>query len=393
MRLIYTLDDKKLGHQFSIFLKKKGIENLFEIVSNTDWGSPEYGTYNCHIWIIEEENVDKAQEWLALFKQNPNNPIFYTQTTKVLPFLDSLSLQPKEQLKSLPEANKVQSTNSKKFGKVTLCVLFTCIFLFFYGEITAPPHYYAIAGLPATPLNSSPIDKLLFYDYPQAYDIIDKLVKVYGKEKLQNVETLSPEGLLLLKKYSQTPIWKGLYPKLVNYFIHPAALYPIFDAPLFEKIRQGEGWRLFTPCLLHAGFFHIFFNMMWVVVLGKLIEIHIGASRYIFLIFVTAVFSNTAQYLMSGSNFVGYSGVICGMLAFVWSRQKKAPWENYKLAPGIISFMFFFVLAMFGLEIASFLFKIYKGIDYFPSIANTAHLIGGFAGFFLGRFNFMSMRN
>ena len=44
------------------------------------------------------------------------------------------------------------------------------------------------------------------------------------------------------------------------------------EIPLFEKIRQGELWRLFTPCILHRDFLHILFNMIWVWILVKQIE-------------------------------------------------------------------------------------------------------------------------
>jgi GlpG protein len=384
MRLIYTTEDKKLAHQFSEFLKNERIENLFEIVTNTDWGSSDYGTYKCYVWIIDEEQVEKAQEWLELYKQDPQRPIFHAEGKKPSPPLE----QP---LSAQPSQKTTNTLDTKRMGKVTLYVLVACVLLFLTGQFTTPHLEYSTIDLPSTPLYSPPIYKLLFYDYPQAYEIIDKLVKVYGIEKLQNLDSLPAEGLVLIEKYLHTPIWPGLYEKSVQY-LSTHSLQGLFNEPMFEKIRQGEVWRLFTPCLLHANFFHIFFNMLWLVFLGKLIEDRIGALRYILVIVITAVISNTAQYLISGPNFVGYSGVICGMLAFIWSRQRTAPWESYNLAPGIISFMFFFVMAMFGLQAISFFLKVYEGFDYFPSIANTAHITGGLAGFVLGRFNFMSIK-
>lgn len=385
MRLIYSTEDKKLSYQFSEFLKKEGIENLFEIVTKTDWGSSEYGTHKCYVWIVDEEQVEKAQEWLNLYKQDPHLPIFHVEDRKILGTTPPLT--PAEE----PQKNK-QALDNKRMGKVTLYILVACVLLFLAGQLTTPQVEYSTVDLPSTPLYSPPINKLLYYDYPQAYEIIDKLVRIYGIEKLQNLDSLPAEGLLLIEKYIRTPVWTGLYDKFVEY-LSTHTDQGFFTEPMFEKIKQGEIWRVFTPCLLHANFFHIFFNMLWLVFLGKLIEDRIGAFRYILLIVITAVFSNTAQYLMSGSNFVGYSGVICGMLAFIWSRQRTAPWESYNLTPSIISFMLFFVMAMLGLQIASFFLKVYEGLEYFPSIANTAHIVGGLAGFILGRFNFMSMKS
>ncbi len=384
MRLIYSTEDKKLAHQFSTFLKKEGIENLFEIVTNTDWGSSDYGTYKCYVWVIEEEQMEKAQQWLEQFEQNPQQELFHGDGRQPM-----LVVEPTAKTPSPPKRRAV--ADEKKLGKVTLYILIICAVLFFIGQMTTPPYENVSIALPPTPLYSPPINKMLFYDYPRAYEIIDKLVKVFGFEQLQNLDSLPKEGKVLIDTFLHTPIWEGLYDKVVL-FAKNRNLNEIFNEPMFEKIRQGEVWRLFTPCLLHANFFHIFFNMIWLVFLGKLIEERIGPIRYLLLIALTAVFSNTSQYLMSGSNFLGYSGVICGMLAFIWARQRTAPWESYNISPGVISFMFFFVMAMFGLQLTSFFLTVFKGVDYFPSIANTAHLTGGFAGYILGRFNFMSMK-
>lgn len=384
MRLIYSTEDKKLAHQFSTFLKSKGVENLFEIVTNTDWGSSDYGIYKCYVWVIEEEQMEQAQQWLQLFEQNPHQELFHADDRK-----PTLIIEPIE--KTPQSAKRRALADEKKMGKVTLYVLIICALLFFIGQMTTPAYENASAELPPTPLYSPPINKILFYDYPKAYEIIDKLVKVYGLEKLQNLNSLPREGKVLLETYLHTPIWEGLYDKAIQY-TKDHNPHAIFNEPMFEKIRQGEVWRLFTPCLLHANFFHIFFNMIWLVFLGKLIEERIGSIRYLLLIVLTAVFSNTSQYLMSGPNFLGYSGVICGMLAFVWARQRAAPWESYNLSPGVISFMFFFVMGMFAMQFTSFFLTVYEGTNYFPSIANTAHLTGGFAGYVLGRFNFMSMK-
>lgn len=136
-----------------------------------------------------------------------------------------------------------------------------------------------------------------------------------------------------------------------------------------------------------------FFNIIWLVVLGKLIEDKIGSFRFFLFVLITAAVSNTAQYLMSGPDFIGISGVICAMLGFIWARQHVAAWEGYNLMPGVISFMIFFVLIIAAIQTLSFLLQIYKNINFMPGIANTAHITGGIAGYLLGRLNLFPARS
>ncbi len=227
------------------------------------------------------------------------------------------------------------------------------------------------------------------YDYPKAYELIDRIVKAYGIESLQNLDALPQAGQYLLQQFNQTPYWQGFYDKFVEHFKHPEQAWN-FDAPMFEKIREGQWWRLFTPCLLHSDLFHLFFNMIWLVVLGRQMEQKIGSLRYTLFIVITAVFSNTAQYLMSGSNFLGFSGVLCAMLAFIWVRQRRAGWEGYQLDKSTFTFITFFILFMFALQNLSFFLEVYSNTTMPIGIANTAHLTGAFIGFILGRMQFFT---
>lgn len=319
----------------------------------------------------------------AVFRGNTNSQVSLTEALRQK--TEEISPQP---IKDFPP--KRPSPN-RGLGVITMYLLSICTLLFLYGEFTSPQMEYRITQLPATPLYSSKINKQLLYDYPQAYEILDKLASAYDFQKLQSLSDLPKEGQTLLQQYEHTPYWKGFYDKLVDHLSHPGKLWN-FDAPLFEKIRQGEFWRLFTPALLHLNVFHLFFNMIWLVVLGKLIEEKIGALRYIIFILIVAVVSNTAQYLMSGPNFIGISGVICGMLGFIWARQTSAAWEDYNLMPGAISFMFFFVLAMFCIQLISFLLQVYYQVAFMPGIANTAHIVGGLTGYLLGQLNAYSLK-
>ena len=46
----------------------------------------------------------------------------------------------------------------------------------------------------------------------------------------------------------------------------------------------------FFPILLHADIFHLFFNMLWLIVLGKQIEQRLKTGRYVLFILLIAMY-------------------------------------------------------------------------------------------------------
>lgn len=395
MRIVCTLNDQKKGHALSAFLSAEGIENQLDITTDTDWGSSNYGDVTCRIWVIDEDLVDTAMRWIDLFQKEPNNPIFHAAALKKAPQPPSEDFHEKASpLKLIKLTRSPKVTPPQPLGTITLYILLICAVLFFANEMTEPSFTSFPASLPATPLFSAPIKKKSLYDYPYAYELVDKLVNMYGIERLSTPDELPVEGKYLLEKFYKTPYWHGYYDTLVHDFQSGDAQKSDVNAnaPLFEQIRQGQFWRLFTPCLMHSDILHIFFNMIWLIILGKQLEMRLGAWRYLIFILATGVFSNTAQYLMSGPNFIGFSGILTGMLAFIWVRQKVAAWEGYQLDGATMKFMLFFILSMFAIQVVSFYLEVNQQTAFSPGIANTAHLSGAFFGYILGRISLFSWK-
>ncbi len=393
MRLLATLTNEEQSQILSSFLARKGIENQLEVETNTDWGSSDYGTINCKIWVYDEDQFAEASKIADEFFQSPSDQKFQMRERAAKTFLEPVQTTIKQAPQRLANATKKGLVlNRQSFGVVTLYLLILCGIIFGLDQLTTPSLEQIPPSIPYIAVFSSPIKKELLYDYPQAFEIIDKIAKAYGKDKLQNIDDLPPQGKFLLEQFYHTPYWQGLYEKIVLHLKNLQKQWD-FNAPMFEKIRQGEIWRLFTPSLMHYDIFHIFFNMIWLIVLGRQMEQCMGKWKYLLFIILTGIFSNTCQYLMTGVNFVGFSGVLCAMLTFIWVRQRKAAWEGYQLQGATFAFIAIFILAMFALQTASFFLEVYGDLSLSPGIANTAHLSGAVLGFILGHFNFFAWKN
>ena len=236
----------------------------------------------------------------------------------------------------------------------------------------------------ASELEFTPLERVTLFDYPHAYQVLASVLATIPSEDLKDAKSLKDLPSAERESIEQAekiPSWKGLYDLFVKMKKGDDEPPP----PLFEKIRQGEIWRLISPIFMHGGFLHILFNMAWLWILGRQIEERIGVMRMALLISVIAVISNVFQYLMGGPFFLGFSGAVVGMAGFIWMRQKVAPWEGYPLQRTTAFFILIFVIAMFALELFSFAMQIFVKSELSANIANTAHIIGGLVGMALGR--------
>jgi len=148
------------------------------------------------------------------------------------------------------------------------------------------------------------------------------------------------------------------------------------------EIRHGQVWRLFTPMFLHFGLLHIFFNMLWLRDLGSMIEARKSSWMLLVLVLVIAGTSNYAQYVIRGPNFGGMSGVVYGLLGYIWMQGKFNPASKLSLEPQTVTFMIvWFFLCLFEL---------------IPNVANTVHGVGlgvGIAwGFLAARWSVLARR-
>jgi GlpG protein len=132
------------------------------------------------------------------------------------------------------------------------------------------------------------------------------------------------------------------------------------------EIQSGQIWRFITPIFLHFGFFHILFNMLWLKDLGSMIENKKGTLYFTILVIALAIISNSAQYFVSGPFFGGMSGVVYGLLGYLWMKTKFDPDLGMFLSQTTVIFMIaWFFICLSGLV---------------GNIANTAHGAGAVMG-------------
>lgn len=346
MRLIGKLPTPELAEHFSRYLTIQEVDNTRD---------------DLEIWIHDDDQLKQATAAYRQFLVNPADPQFADVFEPPPPIIKK---------------------QKRYWGPITVITIIICALLFLWGS------FEVATSKGKLNIITSPIYAALLYDYPPALAIQAKLLRTYTPEELENPDTLPPKGKELIRQFQKEKVWRGFYGEIVDRVQNGDEIHP----PLFEDIRRGEVWRTFTPCLLHGGLLHIFFNVIWIIVLGNQVEQKIGWWRYLLLMVIVGILSNTAQYLMGGPLFLGLSGIVCGLLGFIWMRQRKAPWEGYLLSRTTVIFLSVFILGMAALQAASFFLEISGKSPIGVGIANTAHIAGILIGVVLGRWNLFSLQ-
>jgi len=145
-----------------------------------------------------------------------------------------------------------------------------------------------------------------------------------------------------------------------------------------------QWYRIFTSMFLHGDILHIFFNMWFLYMFGKEVELSLGITRYLAIYFlsgISATLFHTAFVPVLGSinlliPALGASGAISGVLGaymMMYPRRRlSACWFLFILPFCFTTSTSFFMLFWFATQV------IY-GYLRFGSVAFFAH-VGGFLG-------------
>ncbi len=145
---------------------------------------------------------------------------------------------------------------------------------------------------------------------------------------------------------------------------------------LIPPLVLEKPWTLVTHIFLHGSFEHLFFNMLFFVFFGPVLERKIGSSKFLLIFFLSGIFAGIGWSLTSVNSALGASGALSGIFATL-----------AVLMPRMKVYLFFVIpLEMW---IVAFIFPLFY--DVLPilmgspdGIAHTAHLSGLLFGLLAG---------
>jgi GlpG protein len=187
-------------------------------------------------------------------------------------------------------------------------------------------------------------------------NIIDVRTKVFHRERLRANATLT---LILIAVCSGLHIVTA---KDGASAIKSALFFSNYIGVGIPEIMSGQVWRLFTPVLLHGDFLHLLFNMIWLYQLGSQVERIKGPWILGMFVLAAGILCNSAQFLVSGPGFLGMSGVVYGLLGYIWMHVQHEPGSQFSLTKETVVFM----LIWLGICL----------VGIIPSVANAQHVAG-----------------
>jgi GlpG protein len=282
------------------------------------------------VWVRNEDHVPLARQELEVFQRDPDDPRF-TSASGVANSLRKQKAEADKAFHRRQERFHARMGRAGTAGNYTLALIVLSVLVLIVKDGTRYSRWLVQA------LSIAPYEYVLVFD-PSA-----------GEQGVK-VELRCPEGL--------------------------------------QPILHGQVWRLVTPMFIHITIWHLFFNMWWLYVLGGAIEWRRGRYRYLALILSLSVASNLAQYFLGNlgegeslaslprsPNFGGMSGVVYGLLGYVWMKTRFQPEMGLRIDnTNIILMMVWLFLCMTPAS------HILIG----SRVANVAHVAGLLMGMLIG---------
>ncbi|MFQ5889306.1 MAG: rhomboid family intramembrane serine protease [Gemmatimonadota bacterium] len=169
--------------------------------------------------------------------------------------------------------------------------------------------------------------------------------------------------------------WVGqlIFANVVMYVLSIAFPALVGDLAFMPALVLSRPWTPLTYMFLHAGVWHLFFNMIALFFFGPRLEVRLGGPRFLRLYFISGLMGAGLSVLTPFATIVGASGAVFGVLlgfARYWPHERIYIWGVLPIEARVL------VIAMTVLALWGGFGGSRDGIAHF------AHL-GGFLGGYL----------
>ena len=103
-----------------------------------------------------------------------------------------------------------------------------------------------------------------------------------------------------------------------------------------DSAQYADVWRFFSHAVVHLSFTHILFNLTYWLIFATMIEKNNGSAKVLMLFVSIALISGIVQNFFSGPAFFGLSGVVYGVLGYVYVMSRFDRRQRYRLPGGFI---------------------------------------------------------
>lgn len=145
---------------------------------------------------------------------------------------------------------------------------------------------------------------------------------------------------------------------------------------LTPALVMERPWTLITHIFLHGSFEHFFFNMLFFVFFGPVLERKIGSSKFLIIFFISGIVAGVGWSLIPDNLFVpvvGASGALMGIFATL-----------AVLMPRMKIYLFFIIPLEMWITVILFAVIDFLMMGSGDMIAHAAHLSGLFFGLLAG---------
>lgn len=337
MRLLATIPEKPPAMRLVAYLAVEGIQTTLE----EDDGSWD-------IWVHQDDDREQAKAIFEEFQQDPNHERYTKAERKVRNTI-------KEADRLVEQRQKLETRLRKRWDgswwhcyPATYILIALCILVV---VVCSKPQ--APGGMRLLPLCNNQDSVLLKKMRILPLGLVDKDER--GNEvPVSIIYRLWPKA--------------GADTNTIVTFL--SFRLRITIEAVWYTIKTGEFWRPITPAFIHLSLLHILFNMMWLKNLGEAVEMERGTTKFLLVCLIIAVTSNVAQLFWGGPAFGGMSGVVFGLIGYVWMKGKTQPHLGIGMTQQSITFAIFWLLLCMGGALGP--------------IANAAHLVGFLVGILIG---------